>query len=200
MEESVWKQCTPILLNALERRGQSNTDVRIAWGREAMYLFFTCADPDVWGTLSEHDGKLWEEEVVEAFIDADNDGLDYVEIEVSPRNVTFDAWITRFPPTREEIPIFARYEAVGMRTAVVVHGTLEDRSDRDEGWDCEIAIPWSAFEETGGRPPKAGSAWSGNFFRCDLSHGQGEYQAWIPVRGSFHQPDRFGNIVFSGGN
>ncbi len=196
--EAVWKRAPAVAL-AHATRGAAvlhPTTVRAAWDARALHLFFTCADPDIWGTLSRHDDKLWEEEVVEAFIDSGNDGKDYIEIEVSPRNVTFDASIESFPPTRENIPIYARFEAVGMKTAVVVRGTLDDRDDVDQGWDCEIAIPWSAFAETRGRPPRPGSAWSGNFFRCDLSNGRGEYQAWNTVRGSFHQPERFGRVVF----
>lgn len=197
MDDPGWAAAQPVVLVHATRGTPARhpTTVRAAWDDRALYLFFTCVDPDIWRTLTEHDDKLWEEEVVEAFIDPDNDGRNYLEIEVSPGNVTFDARIESFPTPRN-IPVFARFEAEGLETAVQVRGTLDDRDDHDEGWDCEIAIPWRAFPETGGRPPKAGSAWSANFFRCDHSRGRGEYQAWSTVEGSFHAPERFGLLVF----
>ena len=38
------------------------------------------------------------------------------------------------------------------KAAVVRRGTLDNRTDRDEGWSVEGRIPWDDFARTGGRP------------------------------------------------
>lgn len=48
---------------------------------------------------------LWDEEVVEAFIDDNGDGIGYVEIEINPLNTLLDINATgcAFPPTTPKI-------------------------------------------------------------------------------------------------
>jgi Carbohydrate family 9 binding domain-like len=195
--DAVWDESQAFKLVHAVRGSQAKytTTVQIAWDQKALYLFFHCTDPDIWGNMLKHDDYLWEEEVVEAFIDPDNDRKQYYEFEYSPLGIAFDAHIEAFP-TKENIPQFLKYNAKGMQTAVCVNGTLNKRDDKDKYWNCEVAIPWKAFKESGGRMPVAGSGWGMNFFRCDLSGKRGEYQAWGTVRGSFHQSDRFGQVIF----
>jgi hypothetical protein len=57
---------------------------------------------------------------------------------------------------------FTDFDMEGLETAVKVHGTLNDNRDIDQGWDLEIAIPWSSLRLlANGRsvPPTAGDVW-----------------------------------------
>lgn len=58
---------------------------------------------------------------------------------------------------------FTGFDMPGLQTAVQVHGTLNNSNDVDQGWDLEIAIPWSSLGLlANGRslPPRDGDVWS----------------------------------------
>lgn len=189
------------------------TEVRLTWDAEALYVLFTASDPDVWSTLSERDDPLYNEEVVELFLDPDGDGLNYAEIEINPLNTVFDLLVTKAlgggGQGRPE------WSPEGLRSAVRVNGTLNAPGDADEGWVTEIALPWAALRSDlidvpGDRPlpPDPGDRWRANLYRYErprtaagVASGDIEYSAWSPVgRVDFHVPERFGVVAFVGGD
>ncbi len=170
--------------------------VRALWDDSNLYLAFHFQDSDVWATLDKHDDKLWTQEVAEAFIDADGDGRTYIELQVSPKNVTFDSWL----------PVYRGNDNAwdsGIETAVQVHGTLNQRDDDDQGWDAELRIPLVAakgkLETMRGVPPVPGTIWRANFFRFDFPKGrQAVASGWSPpLVGDFHALNRFGQLAFA---
>jgi hypothetical protein len=57
---------------------------------------------------------------------------------------------------------FTKFDLPGLETAVELHGTLNDSSSVDEGWNLEIAIPWASLQLlANGRslPPDSGDIW-----------------------------------------
>jgi hypothetical protein len=64
-----------------------------------------------------------------------------------------------------------------------------------------MAIPHSALEGIQPVPPKEGDTWRMNLYRIDRSHEGDAVKvsagAWSPTAGWFHNPERFGKIVFS---
>lgn len=58
-------------------------------------------------------------------------------------------------------------------------------------WQAEIAIPFSSFPLAKGTTEQ----WRANFCRQELPHS--ELSSWAPLEKSFHEPDKFGIIVFS---
>ncbi len=170
--------------------------VRALWDDENLYLAFRFQDNDVWANLEKHDDKLWTQEVAEVFIDADGDARTYVELQVSPKNVTFDSWLPAYRANDNA------WES-GMQTAVQVHGTLNQRDDEDQGWDAELRIPLLAvkgkLETMRGVPPVPGTIWRANFFRFDFPKGrQAVASGWSPpLVGDFHALQRFGQLVFA---
>src|SRR5207247_307497 len=66
------------------------TAFRALWDQTGLYVRFDARDPDPWSTMTRRDEHLWEEEVVEIFLDLDRSGKDYAEVEVSPANVICD--------------------------------------------------------------------------------------------------------------
>jgi hypothetical protein len=148
------------------------TRARMVWDDEALYLAFACRDPEMWALYTQEDDPMWSEEVVEAFIDPDGDGRDYLEVEVNPLNAVVDLHIGSISP---EWVSDRDWDIAGLRTAVAVHGTVNDSTDTDVGWTVEIAIPWSAFEPTivGGARPQVGDRWRLNLYRIERVAGQG---------------------------
>jgi hypothetical protein len=57
--------------------GQSDTaptEAAVAWDDVNIYVAFSCVDAEPWSTMKNRDDHLWEEEVVEVFLDPDGDG------------------------------------------------------------------------------------------------------------------------------
>ena len=70
------------------------TELSLTWDWEYLYVAFTCRDDGPTNArLTVRDANLWEEEVVEVFIDADDDQKTYVELEWNPLNTLFDAFV-----------------------------------------------------------------------------------------------------------
>ena len=199
LDEPVWStaESSGPFVNTMDGSPSAQAgSVRALWDDNNLYLAFHFQDSDVWATLDKHDDKLWTQEVAEAFIDADGDGRTYIELQVSPKNVTFDSWL----------PVYRGNDNVwesGMETAVQVHGTLNQRDDDDQGWDAELRIPLTAakgkLETMRGVPPVPGTIWRANFFRFDFPKGrQAVASGWSPpLVGDFHALNRFGQLVFA---
>lgn len=175
---------------------QRRTDARILWDEEHLYVAFEVEDPDVWGTHRTRDAKLYEEEVVELFIDADGDGRDYNELQLSPHNVLFDAAFTR---PRKDMDL--TWDS-GTRSAVKVDGSLDDASDTDRGWTAELAIPIARLKDLPRTPPRAGDRWRFNLYRLEHLERRRrvEGQSFAPLHANdFHRLGRFGWLIFDGG-
>ncbi|RMH43064.1 MAG: hypothetical protein D6689_06240 [Deltaproteobacteria bacterium] len=178
---------------------RDRTRAKLLWDDQHLYAFVEVTDRDVFSEFRDRDGTLWKADVVEWFIDADGNRRGYVELQVNPHNAHFDAW---FAKTRREGSDVA-WNA-GMRSAVRVRGTVDDRSDVDEGWDVEVAIPLVAVR---GRddamrvtiPPRVGDRWRLNIVRVDKPKDAGlRASSWsrIPIQ-DFHALDRLATVVFA---
>src|SRR3981081_4791329 len=68
---SGWSDTSRLCLgeNSSGQRPQWGTEVRIGWEEKALLILFLCQDPKPWATMTERDQPLWEEEVVEIFLD-----------------------------------------------------------------------------------------------------------------------------------
>src|SRR4051794_8179845 len=68
-----------------------DTRVRMLWDDRFLYFGFSAEETDVWGTLTERDSKIYEENDLEIFI-AGRDA--YYEFEISACNVIYEVfWI-----------------------------------------------------------------------------------------------------------
>jgi hypothetical protein len=86
----------------------------------------------------------------------------------------------------------------GLKTAVHVVGTVNQRDDTDSSWTVEFAIP--ASEVPGATVPlENGVVWQANLFRFDWPKGQKRQNAAAfspPIVPDFHALDRFGRVRF----
>ena len=198
LEEAVWKKAPstgpfPDAYNGSEL--PYRTRAQVAWDQKNLYIAFECPDTDIFSELKNRDDKLWLQDAVEVFIDANQDGRDYLELQVSPAGVIFDSY---FPKHRQGQADFDS----GLQAAVSVQGTLNSRDDQDKRWIVEMALP---FKDAKGRgkyplslPPKIGDVWRVNFLRVDVSKGVPQRAgAWSPpLSGDFHTLSSFGELAF----
>jgi hypothetical protein len=180
----------------MAKRGQRPpmTRAKYLWSPEALYIAVEARDTDVWGTLTARDSDTWTQEVIELFIDADGDHRDYLELQVTPANVVFDA---RFKSYRKDLASARKWDMKGLETGVWVDGTLNQRGDKDRAWFVEFKVP--VREVPGAQAPlKEGQIWRFNMFRFDQAKGQRQRAAALspPLVPDFHDLDAFAELRF----
>src|SRR6202451_121249 len=150
-----------------------DTRVALLWDDDHLYFGFWAEEPTVWGTLTERNSKIYEENDLEVFI-AGQDA--YYEFEINALNTVYEAfWIWKdkflpgskyfgrpeFDPATQRTMVldgvgghvhargqrwgFLDWDCRGLLHAVHVDGTLNQRDDVERGWSAEIAIPWTSL-------------------------------------------------------
>jgi arylsulfatase A len=186
---------------------------RITWGPAAMATSFRAlstraglavrydvTDPSPWHTLTQRDERLWNEEVVELFLDVGATGRSYAEIEWNRANAVVDLWVDR-PENRFD----KDWNAVGLESRA---HPRKDAAGRPTGWTAVAVLPWAALASKAppgtSLPPKPGDRWRFNVFRIERPGGpkdpekDAQYLAWSPTGNrSFHVPLAFRELVFA---
>jgi hypothetical protein len=160
------------------------TAARAVWDDDEMRVLFHAGDAHAWATMSERDAPLYEEEVVEVFLDPVGDLECYFEIEVNPLNAVLDLVLRR---NRSGYAKDFAWRCEGLRTRVEKSATA---------WTAELSIP---FRSVAASAPVAGAQWRVNFCRIDRPpHVPRELTSWSPAgRANFHTPARFGILEFA---
>ena len=175
LDEALWADATrfeltrsmdgePVRLGTRREDGNAlpPTQVQFAWDDANLYVAANLPDRDIRGTYAQHDDELWKEEAFEVFVFGDAKRNKYLELQVSPRGVTFDK---RFTSHRKGDQAWTST----WETAVAVDGTIEQPKDRDRGWAVEAGIPWAEIcEHTEVTcPPAPGATLRVNVFRLE---------------------------------
>jgi carbonic anhydrase/acetyltransferase-like protein (isoleucine patch superfamily) len=199
LDEAAWSAVTPLPPFRLAQDGAEPrfpTELRLCWDDRCLYAAFSCKDTDIRGTLTRHDDPIYNEEVVELFLCPSGDLRHYFELEISPRNVLFDAKVFNPEGDRRTMLVQTEWHPPGIQTAVGVSGTIENPADVDVGWITEIALPFADLGLPG--PPPPGTRWRANFYRIERGEIT-EFTGWSPTLkdpADFHVPARFGTIEF----
>lgn len=202
LSDPLWKKADVIRLVRADTGApaERRTEVRLLWSAATLYIGFFCEDDYVWGTRTSPDSDIYAEECVEAFLNPAGSPHQYYEINVSPKNVVFDACILN-PKTPDDpgrsITGLKDYHPAGLTTKVFVDGET-DRPGGARSWSVEYAIPLAALVGAPHVPPLAGDSWRMNLYRIDApSGGPTRYEAWNPtLKIDFHRPWRFGILRF----
>lgn len=183
-----WQSAEPVKFRAdwqaKNADPQRETQVRVLWSRQALYLRFECryreinVFPD-----SESNGRrdhLWDRDVVEAFLQPDpSQERFYKEFEVSPNGLWIDLDITPGP---------LKDLKSGMQRSVWLNEAAHT-------WTAELAIPMKSL--TSHFDPAA--TWRVNFYRIEGKTEPRFYSAWQPTntpKPNFHVPRAFGQMRF----
>jgi hypothetical protein len=181
---------------------QYETGFRAVWGDDGLHLLFEVTDPDPWHTMTKRDEHLWDEEVVEIFIDLDRTGRDYYELEINPANVVCDLrMVSPWPDKEGDID----WDLEGLETRV---HRRSDAAGGTTGWTATAFLPWSGFESLPSAravsvPPEPGDQWRFNVFRIKRPGGPDDpvkdavFAAWSPPSvPSFHDAGAFRYLIF----
>jgi len=191
------------------------TRVKMLWDSSYFYILAEMEEPHVWATLKNRDDIIFYDNDFEVFIDPTGDTHNYTEIEINALNTVWDLLLTR--PYRDGGKALHQYDIKGLKSAVQINGTLNDPSDKDEGWIVEMAIPWKAFKQVAKvkLPPNNNDVWRVNFSRVqwetevingvyskveDPEKGKPKAEmnwVWSPQRIiAMHEPEFWGTVVF----
>jgi len=173
------------------------TRAKMLWDDEYLYIAAELEEPEIKATLTKHDSVIFHDNDFEVFLKP-GEAPGYFEFEINALNTGWDLYLNK--PYREGGKADNSWEIPGLKTAVAIHGTLNDPNDKDHGWTVEMAFPWSAFAS---RPPVAkpeiGDQWRVNFSRVEWKVGQPKEDNWVwSPQGliNMHVPEHWGYLHF----
>jgi hypothetical protein len=202
LDEAAWKSADTLPLLTNNGPGglkpKTATTVRVLWNPTYLYVSFQVETPRIDGTITQHDGELYTQDVVELFLDPDGDSQNYLELEWNCLNTSLDF---RYAKVRQGMDM--SWAVPNSKSAVKLRGTANKSTDVDTGLTYEIALAWADVKawSKAAIPPKPGDNLPVNFYRIDYPPGGGaeELMAWSPTGAAdFHRPDKFGKLIFGG--
>lgn len=201
-DEEAWKHAQIIDNFAISwkqgdaRKPREATKAKLLWDREFLYYYAEMEDHDLFAEVTEHNGPIWTNDAFELFFKPDEHKPGYYEFEVNPINATMELFL----PSRDSGG-WVKYKGqaqIAMKTAIQLHGTLNQRHDQDKGWSVEGRIPWRDLAYTNGRPI-VGEEWKFNACRVNFSIGsrEPELTTCAPLtEPSYHRYEDYATLKF----
>lgn len=186
------------------------TRCKMIWDKDNLYIAAVVKDTDVWAYVKKHDEVVFQDNDFEVFIDPLNTAQQYFELEVNAINTMWDLLLSK--AYRNGGSGLNSWES-GVKSAVKVQGTLNNPSDKDQGWTVEMAIPISSMGLKSA--PVNGDFWRINFSRVqwETNKAKGKYVKKTDASGknlpennwvwspqgliNMHYPERWGYLSFS---
>ena len=142
------------------------TRFKMQWDSNFLYIAAFLEEPNLWASLKNHDDIIFNDNDFEVFLDPNNDAEQYFEIEINAFNTVMDLFMNK--PYKKGGKYEMGWNSEGMKTAIKLHGTLNNNSDVDKGWSIEMAIPFNCLKREGRLShPTIGSTWRINFSRVE---------------------------------
>lgn len=203
LDDAAWR-AAPWTSDFIDIQGSSmpkprfRTRAKMLWDDKYLYIAAELEEPDVHGTLTEHDSVIFHDDDFEVFVKPLPDTPSYYEFEMNALNTGWDLYLAK--PYLQGGKADNSWDIAGLKTAVAVQGTLNKSDDTDRGWTLEIAYPLSAFEPRQHVPaPVDGTTWRINFSRVEWKAGQKNEDNWVwSPQGviNMHVPEQWGNLRF----
>jgi len=170
---------------------------KIAYSTTGLYVLMEGSDKALTATMDQDFMDLWTEDVFEMFLWTDERYPIYFEYEISPLNHELPILVPNFGGTflgwrpwhfeRDRLTRKATSTIGGPRTP---HAAID-------GWRAEFFIPYVLLKPLDNVPPKPGTVWRANFYRVDYDGGKTTQGDWARVGDSFHEFQKFGELVFA---
>lgn len=141
------------------------TQAKMLWDDENLYIGAKLYGNEIWGTVTQQDDIIFQDNDFEIFIDPDSDTRQYYEFEMNVLNTTWDLFLPA--AYRDNGSGINGYDIHGLRTAVFVDGAVNDPSAENKSWSVEVVIPFASIAEAlpERRSPKEGEYYRINFSR-----------------------------------
>lgn len=195
LNDAVWAKAprfSDFRMNLDGAPSSHETEARALYDDTFLYFSFRCRDDNIWATLKTRDQHLWEEEVVEVFLQADSNQTTYIELEVNPLGTMLDIFLL---DVRKPLH-YESWNSRKLKWGVQVSGTVDGKNG-DKEWSCEIALPLEDIVTAKNLKPQAGDRWRLNLYRVEQLP-KPVLLAWSPTfKDDFHLPGKFGEIVIT---
>ncbi|MEJ2637419.1 MAG: carbohydrate-binding family 9-like protein, partial [Calditrichia bacterium] len=148
------------------------TQAKVLYSDSGLYFLYRCADEKLTATMNADFMDLWNEDVVEVFLWPDEQFPIYFEYEISPLNHELPILV---PNLNGKLLGWRPWHYEGDRRTQHETGIQggEKKSGADiSGWTAEFFIPYKLLEPLGNMPPKSGTRWRANMYRCDYDTGE----------------------------
>ena len=178
------------------------TDVRLLYDADALYVRFRVRDQYVRAVTTDYQGPTCKDSCVEFFVEP-RPGQGYFNFEFNCIGAALLYFIEDATIVNGRFARFTPVPADLFAGVTVIHslmGPIPTEIAEPVEWHIGCRVPWSIFEAyLGPLGNPGGQSWRGNFFKCGSGLSHPHWAAWSPVgeQLNFHQPDRFGTIVFA---
>jgi hypothetical protein len=169
---------------------------KMLYSSTGLYVLMDGEDRTLTATFKDDFLDLWTEDVFEFFLWPDERYSVYFEYEISPLGLELPILVPNFGGQFYGWRPWHYEGARKTQKAVAVRGGPAAAGAAITGWSAEVFVPYDLLKPLSNVPPKSGTRWRANVYRMDYDGGRTASWNWAPVRGTFHQPDRFGMLVF----
>jgi hypothetical protein len=195
LDESVWQNApafSPFVFTWYESGKQEQTEAKMLWDDEFLYVAFKSEDANISGTRTQRNDQVYKDDCVELFIAPNiNTPMVYMNFEIN----CLASYLACEHPTMKDKEW---QEPKGLMIGRSHKGTINDDTDTDDWWIIEMAVPFRVFEWTGvSLPPKTGMRMRLNLNRLggEVNNQKSQWQRGDPNDPGFHRPQFFGDVI-----
>jgi hypothetical protein len=154
-----------------------NTKLTTLYDEKNLYMAFRCQWPKtgpIKSKVTKRDGKIWNDDNVEIFIDHNPADNSYLQLGVNSLGTIFDQ--------------------INMKGPSSWNGRWKVKATEDKtGWSVEIALEIASASIPA---PKSGTVWDFNACRNCTGTAFNENSSWSFCQHGFHEQKSFGQLVF----
>ncbi len=217
LDEPAWSTAIPSPVQFIPEAGDRKWPhpagvVRMLHTNEGVFIGVEISDEDVRSTneaTGRHDDLSVDapNDSVTLLIDALHDDEHFVKVVLSPSGAFSDRFVLRpraQSPLRSRLPYglmeFKDFSLTELQVGVRTNGTMNKPEDNDQGWTCELFVPFKALLLTGGdtKYTPVGGKWRMEIAITNWT-GKGRHTAvWSPTTNAWMEHDiaRWGTVVF----
>lgn len=205
--EGIWAESEVFAIDQYHPDGSDHhprATARALYDDEALYLQFSVEDRYVRAVQTEYQASVCTDSCVEFFFWA-SPAAGYFNVEMNCGAAMLwqyypdvappppGEWRKKVQPSAEEAGALERWAQLSLPIEPEVSGPLD--------WRLAMRLPFAALKPyvgAGVAHPKPGTVWRANFYKCGDHTSHPHWGAWSSIGPelSFHQPTRFGQLVF----
>ena len=198
-DKSFWKNIQPISLDhymGKKPEHRPNTQVKMAYDDEAVYVIFRVEDRYVRALTKEHQKGVCQDSCVEFFFAPGPDvAAGYFYLEMNCGGVM----LFRFNGPNKVVA-FKKDEYDAMSIAHSLPRTVDPEIQNPVTWTLEYRLPLTLLRKACPvASPGPGVTWRANFYKCADDSSHPHWLTWSPVDNptpQFHLPKFFGALNF----
>ena len=217
-DESQWKKAketSDFIDISNDVKPLQKTYMKMLWDKDNLYIYVRLFEKHIWGDITERDAVIFKNNDFEVFVKPTHVTNYYGELEINALGTVWDLLLDK--PYRLGGKANTKWNIKNLKSEVFISGTINNPTDEDNYWSCEISIPLNEILKINGpnyENVKSGDIWRANFSRVQWEHDliDGKYSRkkennklkreynWVWTRQgqiNMHIPENWGFIYFN---